>query len=112
MGLRRALTKAAKKAGSRGLKGNRDSQGNFVTKIDTTDPMEQLRQEAFGMEQARLEQLQSALRQELDGYDVITLDELSPEDAALHGHLLERLELVDEVLESREIRDLDLDTDF
>jgi hypothetical protein len=89
MGLGRALSKAASRVNNRGLKGTRDSQGNF-TSIDMTDPNVQLKAEAYSMDDADLEQLASQLERQI-----------SSGDASQVTMLQERLDIVNEVLNSR-----------
>jgi len=85
----------------RGLKGNRDAQGNLTT-IDMTDPNTVLKQEAFQMEDADLESLAAQLTAEI---------EKGEESQAVM--LQERLDIVNSVIASRqEPEDLNIDVEF
>jgi hypothetical protein len=74
---------------SRGLTGNRNAQGDFEPEV-ATDPNVQLKQEAMGMEDAELEQLAAQLSDKIESSD-------EAEAAKLQG----RLDIVNEVIESR-----------
>ena len=74
---------------SRGLTGNRNAQGDFEPEV-AIDPNVQLRQEAMSMEDAELEQLAAQLS-----------DKIESSDEAEAAKLQERLDIVNEVIESR-----------
>ena len=93
MGLGRALSKAASKASkasNRGLSGKRNAQGDFVTRIDMTDPNVQLKQEAFSMEIEDLEALKAELSKQIERADERMVPVLE-----------ERLTIVTETLEDK-----------
>ena len=110
MSIARGVRKAAKaaKKQSRGLTGNRNSQGDFVAdpgkttvfgpegEIDkaATGHIEVQRQAVKNFSTEELHELSFKLEEKLDEYDVLSLDDLTPEEAALYSRLTERLETV------------------
>lgn len=117
----RAISKAVKQAGkqqqanTRGLSGNRNAQGDFVAdpgkttvfgpdgEIDkaATGHIEVQRQAVKNFSTEELHELAFKLEEKLDEYDVLSLDDLTPEEAALRSRLTERLEIVEAEIDIR-----------
>jgi hypothetical protein len=95
MGIARGVAKAAKaaKKQTRGLQGNRNSQGDF-TPMEMESPNTKLKQEALDMDDAELEQLAAKLDEE------VNLAEQA-QDSGRVQMLSERLDIVNDVIESR-----------
>ncbi len=113
----RAIAKAGKKqeAQTRGLTGNRNQQGDFMPdpgkttvfgpdgEIDkaATGHIEVQRQAVKNFSTEELHELAFKLEEKLDEYDVLSLDDLTPEEAALRSRLTERLEIVEAEIDIR-----------
>jgi len=95
----KAISKAVKQAGkqqeanTRGLSGNRNSQGDFMPE-EMESPNTKLKQEALDMDDAELEQLAAKLDEE------VNLAEQA-QDSGRVQMLSERLDIVNDVIESR-----------
>jgi len=90
MGFGRAVSKAAKKVNNRGLAGNRDAEGNFVSVNVVNDADTAFKQEALDMSNDELAQVATKLD-----------EQISSADEAQAAVLQTRLDIINEEIEAR-----------